>query len=75
MPIRERFVVDTLHASNHVEVMTMRGSDGMQEALFTMAGLEDFVPAHHPRRAIRLVVDEALVQLNGQTVMGVLLQR
>ena len=26
----------------------MRGSDGMQESLFTMAKLEDFVPSDHP---------------------------
>jgi hypothetical protein len=29
----------------------MRESDGMQEALFTVAKLEDFVPADHPLRA------------------------
>lgn len=43
----------------------MRGTDGMQEALFTVAKLEDFVPADHPLRPIRLLVNEALVQLNG----------
>jgi transposase len=43
----------------------MRGSDGMQEALFTVAKLEDFVPSDHPLRAIRLLVNEALSQLNG----------
>ena len=43
----------------------MRGSDGMQEALFTVAKLEDFVPLDHPLRAIRLLVNEALVGLNG----------
>ncbi len=43
----------------------MRGSDGMQEGLFTVARLEDFVPADHPPRPIRLLVNEALVQLNG----------
>lgn len=43
----------------------MRGSDGMQEALFTVAKLEDFVPADHPLRSIRLLVNEALVRLNG----------
>ena len=42
----------------------MRGSDGMQEALFTVAKLEDFVPTDHPLRAIRLLVNEALVRLN-----------
>jgi len=43
----------------------MRGSDGMQESLFTMAKLEDFVPADHPLRPIRSLVNEALTRLNG----------
>jgi transposase len=43
----------------------MRGSDGMQEALFTVAKLEDFVPADHPLRPIRTLVNEALGRLNG----------
>jgi transposase len=44
--------------------MHMRGSDGMQEGLFTLAKLDDFVPAEHPLRAIRVLVNEALVGLN-----------
>jgi transposase len=36
----------------------------MQEALFTMAKLEDFVPANHPLRPIRLLVNTALGGLN-----------
>jgi transposase len=43
----------------------MRGSDGMQEPLFTVTRLEEFVPADHPLRAIRVLVNEALVRLNG----------
>ncbi len=43
----------------------MRGSDGMQEALFTVTKLEDFVPADHPLRAVRTLVNEALGRLNG----------
>lgn len=43
----------------------MRGSDGMQEGLFTLAKLDDFVPADHPLRAIHGLVNEALVGLNG----------
>jgi transposase len=43
----------------------MRGTDGMQESLFTVTKLEDFVPSDHPLRAIRDLVNEALVQLNG----------
>lgn len=43
----------------------MRGSDGMQESLFMVAKLEDFVPADHPLRPIRLLVNQALARLNG----------
>ena len=43
----------------------MRGSDGMQEAMFTFSKLEDFVPADHPLRAIAALVNEALKVLNG----------
>jgi transposase len=43
----------------------MRGSDGMQEALFTVAKLEDFVPADHPLRPIGTLVNDALGRLNG----------
>jgi transposase len=43
----------------------MRGTDGMQESLFMMAKLEDFVPSDHPLRPIRVLVNEALVRLNG----------
>lgn len=43
----------------------MRGADGMQESLFTMAKLDDFVPADHPLRLIRKLVNESLDRLNG----------
>jgi transposase len=46
-------------------VNAMRGSDGLQESLFMVAKLEDFVPADHPLRPIRLLVNEALARLNG----------
>lgn len=36
----------------------------MQEGLFTLAKLDDFVPADHPLRAIRVLVNEALGGLN-----------
>ena len=42
----------------------MRGSDVMQEGLFTVAKLEDFVPGDHPLRAVRVLVNEALSRLN-----------
>jgi transposase len=43
----------------------MRGADGLQESLFTVAKLEDFVPADHPLRPIGKLVNEALARLNG----------
>ena len=42
----------------------MRGPDAMQESLFTVAKLEDFVPEDHPLRAIRHLVNAALTQMN-----------
>ena len=36
----------------------MRGSDAMQESLFTVAKLDDFVPADHPLRSIRVLVND-----------------
>jgi hypothetical protein len=43
----------------------MRGADITQESLFTTATLADFVPADHPLRGIRALVDEALGRMNG----------
>ena len=43
----------------------MRGADTFTESLFTMRRLEDFVPADHPLRAIRALVNEALVKMDG----------
>lgn len=43
----------------------MRGTDAMQESLFTMAKLDDFVPSDHPLRAIQVLVNQALGRLNG----------
>jgi hypothetical protein len=43
----------------------MRGADTFTESLFTMRRLEDFVPADHPLRAVRALVNEALVKMDG----------
>jgi transposase len=42
----------------------MRGADTFTESLFSMHRLEDFVPADHPLRAIRQMVNAALLKLN-----------
>jgi transposase len=44
----------------------MRGEDIQQSELFSYGSLEDRVPASHPLRSIRLMVDEALKQMNGR---------
>lgn len=41
----------------------MRGSDTFNESLFLMRTLEEFVPADHPLRAIRVIVNKALLQM------------
>lgn len=42
----------------------MRGVDGYTEAMFTMAKLDDFVPANHPLRPIRVWLNDALKRMN-----------
>jgi len=42
----------------------LRGIDVVQESLFTTVHLESFVPAEHPLRSIKLLVDQALERLN-----------
>ena len=41
----------------------MRGSDTFTESLFSIKKLDDFVPATHPLRAIRAMVNDALIEL------------
>ena len=43
----------------------MRGADTFTESLFLMKRLDDFVPADHPLRAIREMVNKALVAMDG----------
>jgi transposase len=42
----------------------MRGSDAMQESLFVMKTLNDFVPADHPLRPIREILNVALERMD-----------
>ena len=44
----------------------MRGADSYNESLFTTVKLEEFVPANHPLRPIRLWVNEALAKMDGK---------
>ena len=43
---------------------SMRGADTFTESPFTLHRLEDFVPADHPLRAIRQMVNAALVKMD-----------
>ncbi len=43
----------------------MRGADITQESLFSTVHLNSFVPADHPLREVRVLLDEALGRLNG----------
>lgn len=42
----------------------MRGADTFTESLFTMRHLDDFVPADHPLRVIRIMVNKALEKMD-----------
>lgn len=41
----------------------MRGADTFTEGLFTIKKLDDFVPANHPLRVIRTMVNKALAEM------------
>jgi hypothetical protein len=64
MLIREGRVIDTVRADATTRAELMRGSDGLQEGLFTRWPSWTTFPAEHPLRAIRVLVNEALVGLN-----------
>jgi len=42
----------------------MRGADSYTEGLFTIRRLDDFVPANHPLRRIRIMANEALAKMD-----------
>lgn len=49
---------------NHYRDIPMRGADTFTESLFTMRHLDDFVPASHPLRPIRVMVNAALIKMD-----------
>jgi hypothetical protein len=50
---------------HHKKLFDMRGADTFTESLFLMKQLDDFVPAGHPLRTIRGMVNKALVAMDG----------
>jgi hypothetical protein len=44
----------------------MRGADTFTESLFSVRRLDDFVPANHPLRPVRKMVNEALKAIEPQ---------
>jgi transposase len=46
----------------------MRGTDETSGSLFSYVDLEDRIPARHPLRKIRQVVNDALASLDGEFV-------
>ena len=42
----------------------MRGPDTFTESLFSFRKLDDFVPASHPLRSIRIMANEALAKMD-----------
>jgi len=44
----------------------MRGEDQQQDQLFSYGSMEERIPADHPLRPIRLMVDQALKEMSGR---------
>ena len=55
-----------IHPYQVTKGVMMRGMDEASGALFSYVDLEDRVPAHHPLRTIRRVVNDALASLDGE---------
>jgi hypothetical protein len=50
----------------------MRGADDRNEGLFSYVNLEDRVPARHPLRLIRAIVNDALTRLDSAFAVSTL---
>ena len=55
-----------IHLSHGFAGVMMRGTDGASGSLFSYVDLEARVPARHPLRKIRQVVNEALASLDAE---------
>src|SRR5215213_8608718 len=47
----------------------MRGADVMQESLFTMKTLDDYIPSEHPLHPIREILNVALSRMDERFAM------
>ena len=54
-----------MHCTDPTDQPDMRGADTFTESLFTMRHLDDFVPADHPLRVIREMVNKVLANMDG----------
>ena len=55
-----------MRRATDTESTTMRGADSYSESLFSTGRLEEFVPADHPLRKIRLWVNDALSKMDAR---------
>lgn len=61
----EAFCVSSADPTTTNKPTHMRGADTFTEGLFTLKRLDDFVPASHPLRVIRTMVNKALAEMGG----------
>ena len=54
------------HAANRTRARAMRGTDEATRWLFSHVDLEERIPARHPLRTIRQVVNDALANLDAE---------
>ena len=55
-----------IHRSGRTGGVIMRGTDEMNGSLFSYVDLEERIPAKHPLRKIRQVVNDALASLDAE---------
>ncbi len=60
----DMFISIVAHTSHHLRSVPMRGDNRQQEAMFRVLSPEQRVPADHPLRRMREMVDRVLVELS-----------